>query len=252
MSDVDRLIAATRKLAKAVDQLQFAAPVTHVYNPLTYARAPHEAYLKAYGQGPKKALFLGMNPGPFGMAQTGVPFGEVQLVREFLGIEGRVGKPPVEHPKRPVEGFSCTRSEVSGRRLWGAIAEHCGTPQVFFKDYFIANYCPLVFMEESGKNRTPDKLPAAERDALYALCDDYLRQVVDLMQPAMVIGVGKFAEQRAKEILADRDLPIHTVLHPSPASPKANAGWTEQAAKQLSALGLKLFSRRGRASGSVN
>src|SRR6188768_1279806 len=96
----------SRRLATRVSGLRFAAPVAYTYNPLLYARAPHEAYLERYGQGPKECLLLGMNPGPFGMAQTGVPFGDVGMVRGWLEIEGAVTKPAREHPGRPVSGFA--------------------------------------------------------------------------------------------------------------------------------------------------
>ncbi len=108
----------SRRLRDEVEELHFALPVSHVYNPLVYAEEPHRRYLERYGGSPKEVLFLGMNPGPWGMAQTGVPFGEVSLVGRWLGIDGVVGKPAREHPKRPVTGFSCSRSEVSGRRVW--------------------------------------------------------------------------------------------------------------------------------------
>jgi len=232
------------RLARAVDALEFAPPTTHVYNPLVYARRPLERYLERYARPGVQGLLLGMNPGPYGMAQTGVPFGEVSVVRDWLGIEEPVDRPPHEHPKRPVEGFACTRSEVSGQRLWGLARERCGAPERFFERLFVWNYCPLVFMEESGKNRTPDKLPAAERDALYAACDEALRAMVAWLGPALVIGVGKFAEDRARAALSGTpNLRIGTVLHPSPASPIANRGWAPQAEAQLRALGIDLALR---------
>ena len=170
-------------------------PVTHVYNPLEYARRAHNAYIRSYGDELKRVVFLGMNPGPFGMAQTGVPFGDIAYVRDWLGIDEPVGHPAIEHPKRPVQGFDCPRSEVSGSRLWGAIAEHYGRPERFFKSRFIANYCPLVFIESSGRNRTPDKLPASERGPLFSSCDAYLRRLVEIFEAEWVIGIGAFAEQ---------------------------------------------------------
>ncbi|HEY6727568.1 MAG TPA: hypothetical protein VI197_26210, partial [Polyangiaceae bacterium] len=141
------LISISRRLSKQVDALRFAAPVHTVYNPLAYARDPHERYLERYGQAPKEVVFVGMNPGPFGMVQTGVPFGDVSVVRDWLGIHGKVGKPLVEHAKRPVLGFECKRSEVSGTRLWGWAKERFGTPERFFHRFFVVNYCPLCFME---------------------------------------------------------------------------------------------------------
>jgi single-strand selective monofunctional uracil DNA glycosylase len=236
----DRLWRAAETLSSKLEQLSFGAPVTHVYNPLRYAAKPHRAYLRKYATTKKKIVFLGMNPGPWGMAQTGVPFGEVALVRDFLGIEAKVERPEREHPARPIEGYACTRSEVSGARLWGAFKQRHGTAERLFTDRFVANYCPLVFMEESGKNRTPDKLPKNEQAALLAACDAHLKEVVSILEPEWLIGVGGFAQASAARALQGADVRIATILHPSPASPIANRGWAEQAARQLEALGLSL------------
>src|SRR3954447_15605631 len=162
------LIRISRALAREVDRLTFAEPVTHVYNPLRYAADLHEAYLRRFGEGKKAVVLLGMNPGPFGMAQTGVPFGDVAVVRDWMGLSASVGKPPREHPSRPVHGLDCARSEVSGTRLWGWARERYGTPDRFFERYFVVNYCPLAFLESTGRNRTPDKLPAPEQEPLFA------------------------------------------------------------------------------------
>jgi single-strand selective monofunctional uracil DNA glycosylase len=238
MNSLSRLRKATAELCSALEPMSFGAPVTHVYNPLVYARAPHDAYLKRYGASPKRVVYLGMNPGPFGMAQTGVPFGEVALVRDWLGIQGAVDRPAPEHPRRPIEGFACSRSEVSGARLWGALKQRYGEPAAFFEHAFVANYCPLVFMEESGKNRTPDKLARSERDALFAACDRYLAQIVAALEPRYVIGVGKFAADRALAALAGKPVQIGVIPHPSPANPAANRGWLPQVDAALAEHGL--------------
>ena len=128
-----KILYATRRLCRDLAPLRFGEPVSHVYNPLAYASRPHGAYVRRFAASPKRVVFLGMNPGPFGMAQTGIPFGEIEHVRDWIGIEGRVKKPRNEHPKRPVLGFDCPRSEVSGRRLWGWARETFGTPGRFFR-----------------------------------------------------------------------------------------------------------------------
>jgi single-strand selective monofunctional uracil DNA glycosylase len=234
------LIEITRSLSDNLRTLKFGKPVATVYNPLTYAWKSHEAYLNRYGHGPKEAVFLGMNPGPWGMAQTGVPFGEVAIVRDWLKIDEPVGHPAGEHPAKPIQGLSCKRSEVSGRRLWGLFRERFGEPERFFGRFFVANYCPLLFLEESGRNRTPVQLPAEERRALLALCDDSLRKSVAVLGAKTVIGVGHFAEERAREALDGMDIRIGRILHPSPASPAANRGWSEQALAQLGELNVTL------------
>ena len=234
------LLAITWELAAALVPLRFAPPVAHVYNPLLYARQPYKTYLRRWGGAPKEVVLLGMNPGPWGMVQTGVPFGEIEAVRGWLGIEGRVGAPENPHPKRPVEGFACQRSEVSGRRLWGWARERFGTPERFFARFFIANYCPLTFLEASGRNRTPDQLPAAEQAPLFAACDRALRRAVAHWRPRLVVGVGAFAEGRARAALAGLDVAVGRILHPSPASPAANRGWGERAERELAALGVEI------------
>lgn len=237
-ASVRALVAAAEELRTAVDRLRFGAPVSMVYDPLDYAWALHRQYLERFGIGPKKVVFLGMNPGPFGMAQTGVPFGEVAAVRDWMGISGEVARPVPEHPKRPVQGLACARSEVSGRRLWGLFAARFGAADAFFQDHFVANYCPLVFMAASGANLTPDKLSASENVPLQSACDEHLRSLVSALEPEWVIGVGGFAEARAREALDGMPVRFARVLHPSPASPAANRGWAEAATRELRAAGV--------------
>ena len=233
------LITISRKLTSDLKKLRFKPPVAYVYNPLDYASAPHEQFLERYGQGTKDILMLGMNPGPFGMAQTGVPFGEVAVVRDWLKIDAPVEQPKNWHPKRPIQGLECSRSEVSGRRLWGFFQEKYSRPEDFFKRFFLLNYCPLMFLEEGGRNRTPDKLPVAERKPMIAACDKALKAMIQSLDPKLIIGVGKYAEDRVRTVLGDTEIQIGRVLHPSPASPAANRGWAEQAERQFAEMGVE-------------
>lgn len=238
MSTPCPLLSVSDALAQRVQPLVFSAPVTHVYNPLIYARASHAQYVERYGNTPREVLLLGMNPGPFGMAQTGVPFGDVGMVRDWMGIQTPVTRPVNEHPRRPVTGFECPRGEVSGRRLWGWARERFGTPQAFFARFYVANYCPLVFMSESGANVTPDKLPESERAPLNAACDQALRATVEYLRPQWVLGVGGFAAKRAAEALHGLSVKLGQIPHPSPASPAANRGWAPLAEKALKEKGI--------------
>lgn len=230
----------TDALVREIAPLRFGPPVTHVYNPLVHARAVWDAYADRFGRGPREILLVGMNPGPFGMAQTGVPFGEVAAVRDWMGLRGEIHRPEREHPRRPVLGFACPRSEVSGARLWGWAREHFGTPERFFERFFVANHCPLCFMAASGRNITPDKLPAAERAPLLAACDRALRATVEHFRPRWVLGVGHFAEARARAALAGLEVTVGRIPHPSPASPVANRGWAAAAEKALRELGVRI------------
>ncbi len=232
------LIDAAKTLSHSVSELTFSPPVTHVYNPLDYAWAAHEQYLQRYGKGHKRIVFLGMNPGPFGMTQIGVPFGEIAAARDWMRLDAPINKPAEENPSRPVEGWACKRSEVSGRRLWGLFAERFGTPENFFADHFVANYCPLAFFTD-GRNVTPDKLPLREAAPLFKACDAHLAEVCRATKAEWVIGIGAFAEAQARRALADMPaIRFGRILHPSPASPVANRGWAEQAVRQMQELGL--------------
>lgn len=243
---VEQLKQASKALLKGIQELDFLHEYSWVYNPLEYASSPRNTYLERFGSGPKRVLFLGMNPGPWGMAQTGVPFGEINAVRDWMMIEESVGRPPAEHPKRPIHGFSCKKSEVSGRRLWGLMQERFGSPEAFFADHFVMNYCPLVFMEESGKNRTPDKLPAGQRKQIEALCDAYTLETIKILKPAFLVGIGGYAEKKFQSIVKNfsEELPwnpkISKILHPSPASPAANKGWPQAAESQMAVAGIWL------------
>ena len=232
--------AITDALVEDLRPLRFSRPVTHVYNPLEYARAPYAKYLQRYAKPPKQVVLVGMNPGPWGMSQTGIPFGEVAAVRDWLKIEAPVGKPTDMHPKRPVTGFACRRSEISGKRIWGWAQTRFKTPQNFFARFFIANYCPLQFIEAGGRNRTPNQLKAAERTPLFEACDRALRRTIEQLNPAYVVGVGRFTTERARIALAGLAPAIGGITHPSPANPKANRGWESLIETELAELGIKL------------
>lgn len=232
------LIRAAQRLRLAVSRLRFLAPVSHVYNPLDYAWTCHEAYLRRFAAPPKRVVFLGMNPGPFGMVQTGVPFGEIKAVRHWLGICSPIDKPRSEHPRRLITGFACHRSEVSGQRLWGLFASRFGAPEQFFQQHLVLNYCPLAFMESTGRNRTPDKLPRHEKELLFAACDRHLREAIRALEPEWLIGVGDFARQRAEAVFGGGPPRVAQILHPSPANPAANRAWARVVTEQLEALGV--------------
>lgn len=238
------LILAAARLRDALHDWPARAPIGpihYILNPLAYAWPLHQAYLTlAAPPGHRvEAVLVGMNPGPWGMAQTGVPFGSPDLVESFLALRGEVQQPPFVHPKRPIAGLASPRTEVSGQRLWGGVRACFGTPQAFFARFFIANYCPLAFQTESGANVTPDKLPRAVAEGLEALCDAHLLAVIEALQPQKVIGVGKWAESRAQAVVDSAGLScgVASIPHPSPANPAANRGWLEAARVAFAQLG---------------
>ncbi len=231
MKEAEKLIAAGRELGDRLRILRFSEPVTHIYLPTDYAAAGYEGYLRKFGGGKKKVLFLGMNPGPYGMAQCGVPFGEVSLVKNWMKLDPEISRPAHEHPKRLITGMACDRSEVSGRRLWGYFSGKFPQAEDFFVDHMVMNYCPLVWMKESGANVTPDKIATAEIAEVDRACTAHLQRVIEVLDPSYLIGVGAFAEKKLLQVCGDRI--VGKILHPSPASPAANRGWAGTAEAQL-------------------
>jgi single-strand selective monofunctional uracil DNA glycosylase len=230
------LVAIARRLRRDVSPLRFGSPVRHVYNPLDYAWAPHREYLERYGGGRHDVLIVGMNPGYFGMAQTGIPFGDVAMARDWIGIRSRVERPASEHPKRPIAGFECQRAEVSGQRLWGWARDMFGTPERFFAQFFVHNYCPLCFLGESGVNIPADGLAARDRQMLFPACNRALREIAHTVHARYAIGVGRFAEGHVKAVLGET-VRCGCVPHPSPANPGANRDWPGAMNRALAELG---------------
>lgn len=224
MAANDRLVNVMHELGQACEKLTFESPADYVYNPLVYAWEPQEAYLRRYAHTGVDCILVGMNPGPFGMLQTGVPFGDIGMVRDWLKIEGAVEPPPRQHPKRPVQGFSIQRGEVSGRRVWGWAKSRFRSPEAFFRRFFVYNYCPLGFFNDSGTNITPDALRGPVRDDLYEVCDAALAETLRILQPKAAIGIGRFAERRVQVVAQPLGIKAGNVTHPSPANPRANAG----------------------------
>lgn len=242
MTTIDQLVDVVRQLGQACEELHFESPADYVYNPLIYAWEPQEIYLRRFAQVGVAGILVGMNPGPYGMLQTGVPFGDIHMVKDWLHIGGAVSQPPREHPKRAVQGFAIKRGEVSGSRVWGWAKERFQTPEKFFHRFFIYNYCPLGFFNAAGANITPDALRGSIRDELYALCDTALSEVLRLLQPAAVIGIGRFAEQRVRQVAKPLEIQAGHVMHPSPANPRSNTGggWGAQMDATAQELGISV------------
>lgn len=231
-----RILAALKRQRLACDRMSFAKPVHTVYNPYDYAWEAVRLFVETFATGSRRVLFLGMNPGPWGMAQTGVPFGEVAAVRDWMGLAPKVGAPAIQHPARPIEGLACPRSEVSGRRFWGLMSARFKRPSDFFRSHFVLNYCPLMFVSATGANLTPDKLPAREQHPLLTACDAALADVIAALRPEFLVGVGGFAETALRRVAPDAR--VVRLLHPSPASPAANRDWAGAAVRQLVEAGV--------------
>ena len=193
------ILKATAALRDGTEKLRFEAPVHVTYNPLTYAWGPHEQYVRTYGNGEKSHLFLGMNPGPFGMAQTGVPFGEVDAVVNWLHIRGEVGRP--EHTYYcPLIWMGATGANITPDKL---PTEQRAAVDAVCMEHLLSLITIL----------NPHTLVGVGAYATQKLRD-------------------------AASRLPGKSFTIGTLLHPSPASPIANKLWPERPIQQLKELGI--------------
>lgn len=225
-------------------------PIAGVLNSHQYAFCPFGEYCNMFapaGQQPL-ALFVGMNPGPYGTAQNGIPFGCSSFVNNWMGItQGTAGSAAVKGTELKegidghgfeycpaVLGLRCKKEEVSGKRLWGWAQSVVGggKAEAFFRHAFVYTYCPLAFFA-GGANVPLADLPVAERRTIEEHCDQALLALVLEMKPVYVIGVGNYAYSKAEkavtkaavESCSPHSMVALKVAHPSPASPGAAAFW---------------------------
>ena len=165
-----------------------------------------------------------------------VPFGHVPAVRDWMKLNGSIFKPEVEYKDRSIEGFNCLKAEQSGLRFWGVIQQLCETPENFFKHCFVYNWCPLAFFDGVGRNITPQELKADLKKPLIQVCNKHLKETLDLIEPTIIISVGKFVEKQIEELLKEKLLKPNTRLlflrHPSPRSLN-NTNWVKDTIKWL-------------------
>ncbi|XP_049285272.1 single-strand selective monofunctional uracil DNA glycosylase [Anopheles funestus] len=233
-----------QELSAALRKVTLPSDVAACYDPIEYASEIHCAYLQRFLDGPKPILFLGMNPGPWGMCQTGVPFGYVPAVRDWMGLRGTVTKPKPELAARPVEGLACTREEQSGKRWWGLYEELCGTSDGFFRSCFVYNLCPLAFFHQTGRNITPSELKGKAKGEIQSISEQYLAIALTLLKPKIVISVGRYTEDRIKSLTKqnkiDPTIATYCMPHPSPRSLN-NTNWPEKAKLWLTEHGILPF-----------
>ena len=203
-----------------------------VYNPLMYAWDIHEEFIRISGGSGAKTILMGMNPGPHGMGQMGIPFAATSVVRDLLGISG------ISHSRRPVNGLVHPKEEVSGTRLWGLLQDRYGDAEQIFQNVFIVNHCPLMILQgPRGTNVTPNNVSGPVVRDLLERCDQHLMEVVIALGAEQVVGIGKYAEKRAKVALGEMGIRVRTCWHPSPASPLANRNggkdWRENVSSVL-------------------
>jgi len=189
-----------------------------VKNPYAYAFEPYSNFVRKYLNGKKDVLFLGMNPSPSDMGRNGIPFGDIDFVVEWLGVTGRVSLPNLN----PMCSFSMNdlsesrseNAECDGKALWSLIQELTITPESFFANCFVHNFCPLLFTKD-GKNVTPEDLEDPDdKSNLEQICGRYLQKTLKLLDPRIIIAVGTYAKTQAFTFCNPWVTPIIIIPYP--------------------------------------
>ncbi|XP_037927861.1 single-strand selective monofunctional uracil DNA glycosylase-like [Teleopsis dalmanni] len=166
--------------------------ITHIYNPVEYAADLHCEYLRKYLDRPKRVVFLAVHPEQNGMAQTGVPFGNVSTVRDMMKLCGEVKQPNRLHPKHPVLGLNCHINEPSGVRFWGLMDKIAGSLDTFSEQCFVHTFCPLLFFNEYGRTIEPCVLPFEIKYPMRDLLVEALCKEMKLVQPEIIVVTGNY------------------------------------------------------------
>lgn len=204
-----------------------------IYNPLEYCLDPFIQYLEKGGE-KRDIVFLGMNPGPFGMMQNGIPFGASNFVNNYLNIEKDFDKQKIEkeHPKYKIIGKNIERQEISGTKLWGLIQSFYPDSNTFLENQIVLNYLQLAILDkEKGKNITPDKLNKDVRTKIENICDNQLREILDILESKVLIGVGKYSYDSLLRVKKNEK--VIKINHPSPLNARYFKTWTEDTKKLL-------------------
>lgn len=262
MNTTERVFHAAQKLSRELETIPGIPlpPAVVGADPTDYCADYFRAYLDRAASGQRPCLVVGMNPSPHGQAQNGVPFGDTPTVRRILAqwlgsvrSEGACVMQPngpyiyggtdLTKPLLTIEGLDYGRGEESGRRLWGLLEQLCGSLDAVLERCLLINYCPLVLLDADGRNVTPSSWPrtAAPVRAMEAACDAWVREVVSIVKPEIVIGVGEYARQRCdgavREVVG---LQVVGMRHPSPLAGTAQA-WQSIALPILArALGVDI------------
>lgn len=239
----EEVLAAARWLSGELSQFVIdpLPPASYAANPTVYAYENYAQAMARLADGPRGVLLVGMNPGPHGMAQTGVPFGDVVNARAILGRQSQgsgwsgcrlaLGDKVLLDAK----GLDYHRGEVSGDRLWSALQQICGSLESAYQQVCVINYCPLLFLDNGGLNVTPDDFPKSDRVRLpkfTAACDEHLRRVVKALTPKIVIAVGGYSDKRCRVALG-HTVPIVKITHPSPRTAATAGAWIGMVAKPI-------------------
>jgi len=193
-----------------------------VINPLEYLWLQYGYYTSCYHNQYPRAMIIGMNPGPKGMSQTGIPFGSPNIIPSILPnkslfneIRDNEGS-PVSSPHRRITGPSNTTVEVSGNRLWSALIKRYGDFKSITSEIFVDNICPLLFLcgKNGSKNLTPDKLtPSPAKIILIRLCTERLQKIYQCLgEPSNIVALGRWSHKFLEKMFPK--VRVTYILHP--------------------------------------
>ena len=223
-----------------------------VWNPGRYGERWHRRFRETYPPGPNPVLLLGLNPGPYGMGQTGIPFTDIRRLEsdlpelaarlrtdgESIGLPGLA---PPDLRRRLDRTF-----ESSSIRVYRFLRLAGGSAGAGWRRVVAANPCPMLFMEGTV-NRTPADLRRALRKrggrlervtARLEECDqlrrECAREAVRVLEPRGVILLGRNIQEALAGDPSLGAVPGGVLAweHPARAVPDAWAGGLVRAVRR--------------------
>jgi len=251
----DQILAASDRLSERLAALPPVGDLVAL-DPTRYCRSAWAAYLQMAAR-LGCVLVVGMNPGPHGMAQTGVPFTDPWIVDELDLQAPRADVPPADipavgswrHRSHRARGVLGSKREESAKRLWPLLREICApyaavgpsadkiaeATRRVCNEVLLVNALPICWLDPAGKNVSAEQVekraPAQVREGLRDLVNEWLQAVADILRPAAVIGVGRWAREFVTDLDVDHfvEIPFRDgIKHPSPSA-GSEAAWRAEA-----------------------
>ena len=205
-----------------------------VWNPQLYGLPLYRRFATEHLPTSRGAIVaLGLNPGKYGMSQTGIPFTDVtRAARVGIAIE-----PPGLAPASLRPFLKSYRVERSSASVYNLLDALWGGPAEGWRRLWAVAPCGLLFLEPDGTNVTPADARLARRDDVRELRLRVIRESVEAARPRGVLLLGQDVARVAADALGDVETLV--VDHPVARGPgrRGPAWWAGVVAQAVRARG---------------
>jgi len=191
-----------------------------VWNPALYALDIYQEYLTKFPPEPGAILALGLNPGPYGMAQTGIPFTDCRTASGALGMEMTIpGKAPDDLISRLKKANGKWRGtyERSSLGMYRFLILAWGDIKTAYRNWFVGNPCPLLFLDPERWNVTPADPRLRRMKEVGELRQRAVIGFSEILNPRGIVCFGKDVAKAVGEVAIRQVGPDRVVFYEHPA-----------------------------------